>query len=740
MLQLNQLFVSTLEEKKRLEERNHDGAFEYLPMAKKMSYASLCPSKPFIFLTIKFIKNQNDEEASENELIEGNFIRILSGLNRVFSKKEEFDNVSISFNNSLEENKDTNVLIAHAVLVPDSERKFTDEELSILLRELEEQFDIDHFVPPEIEDDCRDTNIEEAKEETSKSIPEQTEIKEKKEEKDTPDKVKVLDLKDEPPTLPEEKPVIPEEKKKAKSEFNYEDAWDYYLNESPINNISPSSIETKHTNIIENKQDEHNKHNKQDNQDKPRYQERGLKNQKNSDVLSEYGKFKGMIKSLSVSNVKEQLNLQSALLQDTIDGKNTVPLLNKLDTYIPDFPLKALSENDPVYELHEEDWNVKTTSSKEKLNKAFCQSMEYFTGVMHSTYIRVQKGEIEPENFMKDVISYVNKTLSIPEEDLDIFFARLRRALFSYYVLTPAINDPKVTDIKVINHERIIVKVKGKQYTASDLHFINEQDYILFIQSLLYRNKMIVNSPVLFFTDKDFNTDYILRFNLTLESINSSGVPCLHIRKTPKKKVTVTDLIHKKMMDEKIASFLINEVRTCKGLCISGPSASGKTHLMNALIDYIPKEDSVFCIQEAEELFTNVHPDAIFQHILRDTKGRLFMGLSELGQNGLLCDNKYFIIGEVKGSEARDLLRASNTGHNCWCSVHAQSAKETIPRLADYVKMGADYSFSEAVRMLKDLKTIVYVENFKVQEITKIAGYDEEKGELIYIPIYKRDV
>ena len=86
------------------------------------------------------------------------------------------------------------------------------------------------------------------------------------------------------------------------------------------------------------------------------------------------------------------------------------------------------------------------------------------------------------------------------------------------------------------------------------------------------------------------------------------------------------------------------------------------------------------------------------------------------------------------------MLRASNTGHKCWCTVHSQSAEETILRLADYVKLGADYSLTEAERMLKDLEVIVYMENYKIREISEIKGYDEENKHIIYERIYVKGV
>ena len=58
-------------------------------------------------------------------------------------------------------------------------------------------------------------------------------------------------------------------------------------------------------------------------------------------------------------------------------------------------------------------------------------------------------------------------------------------------------------------------------------------------------------------------------------------------------------------------------------------------------------------------------------------------------------------------------------------------------KLADLVKYGSDYSFDEARRMLKTFDTVVYMENYQIQEILEVDGYDDETHQFNYINIYK---
>ena len=149
------------------------------------------------------------------------------------------------------------------------------------------------------------------------------------------------------------------------------------------------------------------------------------------------------------------------------------------------------------------------------------------------------------------------------------------------------------------------------------------------------------------------------------------------------------------MLDEKIANYLIDRARNGKGLIFTGKGASGKTTLMNMLLDCIPFNKSGLVIQESEELFSDVHPHLLFEHIVSNGTGVQY-DLQDLARNGLLTDLDYFVTGEVKGAEAKYFINAADTGHRCWCSVHSPSSTDAVDKLADYVMYETKYSKEEA--------------------------------------------
>ena len=170
---------------------------------------------------------------------------------------------------------------------------------------------------------------------------------------------------------------------------------------------------------------------------------------------------------------------------------------------------------------------------------------------------------------------------------------------------------------------------------------------------------------------------------------------------------------------------------------VAGQGGSGKTHLLNYLIDYIPHDRSGLVIQEIGELFSN-HPDMTFQHTVESRgEGKIEYTLYELAKNGLLTDIDYFIIGEIKGEEALYLLNAVYTGSKGWATIHGASATEAMKKLVDYIKYsGSNYTQEEALKMLVHLDTVVFMKDFKVNAIAEVVGYSDEKKDLIYKRVF----
>lgn len=406
--------------------------------------------------------------------------------------------------------------------------------------------------------------------------------------------------------------------------------------------------------------------------------------------------------------------------------------------FIPDFesvsPWTETDVQETFYNTTESDKSLPIDQPYDRMQQIFLSIYKEFVTTEINAYRMAQAGRKSKKEIHEIIEPKLERNYSgLTENDKNFIYFKMDSAIFSNYILDNLIADPLISDIRVESYDRIRVKVRGKRFT-SNFRFLDYEDLDRFVQGLGARYRIDLSSKAAVpYTDRVSSDAYILRYNITTPEINSNLQPQIHIRKTAKSKKSMRTLMDEGMLDETIAAFLIDRAKNSKGIIFTGKGGSGKTTLMNTLIEYIPYGKSVLAIQESEELFADNHPDVTLQHITAQ------YDLAALARNGLLTDEDYFIIGEIKGAEAWSFLNAADTGHICWSSVHSPSSKDAIRKLADLVMYESKYSSEEAEYMLKELQTIVFMKNYKVWEIAEIVGWDEQAGHLAYKEIFNRD-
>lgn len=388
----------------------------------------------------------------------------------------------------------------------------------------------------------------------------------------------------------------------------------------------------------------------------------------------------------------------------------------------------------------EEPDEIKNEKAEDDL---FSAAINYSTSIENNFLINIQRGTLSKEGFFKEINTFL-RTKTKNELTIDKIITKLETYIWGYYILEKYINDPTISDIKVLDENHIRLKKLGNRINAPE-HFRDLADLNNFVNIICSRNKVNMSdmNSILKFTDADSNENARLRFNITSDYINCNHRPVIHIRKTLKKKKTLDNLTKvnefgDQMLPEELVPYLIEKTKTASGIIFTGKGASGKTTLMNSLLDYIPEDKSGLVIQESDELFSD-HPDMMFQHVV-DTKGegKIQYTLEDIATNGLLTDLDYFIIGEIKGKEAASFMNAAYTGHQCWTSVHGVNSQEALNKLTDYVKKGTDYSVEDVLRMLRFMNCIIFMKDYHVEEISEVKGFDSEKKELIYELVYTR--
>lgn len=374
-----------------------------------------------------------------------------------------------------------------------------------------------------------------------------------------------------------------------------------------------------------------------------------------------------------------------------------------------------------------------------KIQIKFDETIDYFVNIEKKSLGAMHRGVMTKGNFIKEIDTYLQRFPEYEESDRNEIIDKIKKFIWGYHILDDVINDPSISDIKIMGVDNIRVKRYGKR-EGTNLHFESKDDLKNFIKYVAVKNKINISdiNAIQTFTDKESNPDYIMRFTVITEFLTSHGLPYLHIRKIAKNKITMDKLLEAKMFDEDIMNYLKDKAANAGGILFTGKGASGKTTVMNALLDCIPFDKSGLVIQENEELFSDVHPELMFEHIVTNRgESKVQYTLQDLARTGLLTDLDYFVIGEIKGGEALYMLNASYTGHKCWASVHGINSTEAMNKLADYVKYSSDYSKEEALQMLSNINVIVFMKDFKVNEISEVVGWDDKEKKLEYKTVYR---
>ena len=344
----------------------------------------------------------------------------------------------------------------------------------------------------------------------------------------------------------------------------------------------------------------------------------------------------------------------------------------------------------------------------------------------------------EISNLVAETCSHFakGKLLNLAEQE------ELRQYLFHSLrkldVLQELLNDPEITEIMVNGADHIFYEKKGRLF-ASDRKFTSKEKLNDVIQQIAAGNNRMVNeaSPIV-----DTRLPDGSRVNVVLSPISIDG-SAVSIRKFPSKPLEMEDLIRMGTVSEKAAELL--KILVCAGfnLFISGGTGSGKTTVLNALSQYIPKEERIITIEDSAELQLIGKPNLVrLETRNANTEGVLPITIRDLIRTALRMRPNRLIVGECRGAEALDVLQAMNTGHDGSLSTgHANSCRDMLSRLETMVLMGMELPLT-AIRsqIASGIDVLVHLGRMrdgsrKILAITELAEYKD--GEIRLNDIYR---
>lgn len=261
--------------------------------------------------------------------------------------------------------------------------------------------------------------------------------------------------------------------------------------------------------------------------------------------------------------------------------------------------------------------------------------------------------------------------------------AQIEDEVFGLGPLEPLLKDSTVSDILVNGAKSVFVERRGKlektPYTFLDDHHL--RNIIDRIVSLVGR-RIDEASPMV-----DARLQDGSRVNAIIPPLAIDG-PSVSIRRFAVDRLNMDNLLEYNSLSPQMALFIKGAVKGELNILISGGTGSGKTTTLNIFSGFIPEDQRIITIEDSAELQLQQ------PHVIRletrpaNLEGKGEITQRELVKNSLRMRPDRIVVGEVRGSEAVDMLSAMNTGHDgSLATIHANTPRDALSRVENMFAM-----------------------------------------------------
>jgi pilus assembly protein CpaF len=212
--------------------------------------------------------------------------------------------------------------------------------------------------------------------------------------------------------------------------------------------------------------------------------------------------------------------------------------------------------------------------------------------------------------------------------------------------------------------------------------------------------------------------------------------PTITIRKFREDKMTVDDLISTGTLTRELAEFLRACIQVKLNIVISGGTGTGKTTLLNALSAFIPDTERIITIEDPTELKLQQGHIVSLEARPPSLEGKGEVTQRDLVRNCLRMRPDRILVGEVRGSEAFDMMQAMNTGHEgSLTTVHSNSPRDALSRIENMILMAGLELPMRAIReqMSSAVHMVIQIARLPdgTRKVTCVAEITGMEGQII---------
>lgn len=287
-------------------------------------------------------------------------------------------------------------------------------------------------------------------------------------------------------------------------------------------------------------------------------------------------------------------------------------------------------------------------------------------------------------NFFKQLEQLLNDTRdqfsAFPNTSMEKVKYYLGRDIVGFGIIDPLMHDPLVEDISCGGIKTpIYVWHRNFESIRTNVIFGNEDDLNDFVMKMVHRSGKHVSAA---FPIADVTLPGNHRMAILYQKELTPKGTSFTIRKFKEEPYTIVDLIKLDTLDVNIAAYLWLLLEHKMSIIVIGPTASGKTTLLNAITSLVNPTFKIFTVEDVAEI--NIPHENWFALISRtgfglDNQGEI--GLFDLIKAGVRHRPDYIVVGEIRGEEAYVMFQALATGHGGLCTMHADGVDSAVKRL-----------------------------------------------------------
>ncbi len=348
----------------------------------------------------------------------------------------------------------------------------------------------------------------------------------------------------------------------------------------------------------------------------------------------------------------------------------------------------------------------------------------------------VFSGEKTDEKHLTSAIRRIIEELSLKEhlKIEEAVSAKIAEELVNEFLglgpLKALLEDKAITEIMVNGPHKVYIEKGGKK-TLSEVNFENNQHLMYIIQKILGPTRRHVDEMTPF---TDVSLPDGSRVNIIIPPLSLGG-PVMTIRKFLKEFGSVEDLAAKDTLSGNMANFLVASIKAKLNIIFSGATGSGKTTTLNILSSYISADERIITIEDTAELKLNQEHVVTLEAKPGNVEGRGEITIRDLFRNSLRMRPERIILGEIRSSEALDMLQAMCSGHDGSLAVlHASSPQDVISRIETMILTSGVNIPMWAIKkqIASSLNLIVQQEQLvdgsrKITHITEVRGLRSEE-------------